>query len=621
MDTVPCIQCLGTGKEFDSMSLTTGEKKYRQCSVCQGSGTVSAERSHFSQYPDVSLRKAQELMQIHGKPARIDIAENEITVLFKDNTRFILGGFAVGYKGTGPDFARRFLEEAGFDISKDDIAAMRPPVTLLPGSGFIPPEDLVIGAPSLEEAKQKAQQSIPADARVIALKVIYDGQQTALIAGYGVTEDAAIKDALGRMPAGAEIIKQDMEAEFETKFIEGRGDSEEVAFKDARSRLPAGSSADKEKVLNSVTSGCEEVEQYTDEYARKTAVSSVRSRVRNLMDADIQITKVECIRPVRMRGLLAQLLHTGKDQPGIYRVTWKAPFKVSLEYNVPRRKIVHLTICPQPSVQVTFQPATRWEPCRLCQERFPVTKGRVLVNSRSSDSMDSVMFMSYERTALWIFNRMGMNLSNLSELRSDVFVCQKCFDQKFSPAALAFMNEQAALLETAFRDNVDQTSEHTGAIEHLGGLAELGFHAAFTKLLELYQLAPSKGFWKSSLSYWVLERSIKMSKQGLLHGQDLSTSTREAITENLEMKFKQNAKSAYMWDSLLDSASALVDAGVLAGDAALSLSAGMQAGAADFLSTGTAGELDWGKPEFARQTAEAVLEKVQSLQRRMPAGK
>ncbi|MCJ7584627.1 MAG: hypothetical protein MUO30_07640, partial [Anaerolineales bacterium] len=176
-------------------------------------------------------------------------------------------------------------------------------------------------------------------------------------------------------------------------------------------------------------------------------------------------------------------------------------------------------------------------------------------------------------------------------------------------------------LETAFRDNVDQTSEHTGAIEHLGGLAELGFHAAFTKLLELYQLAPSKRFWKSSLSYCVLERSIKMSKQGLLHGQDLSTSTREAITENLEMKFKQNAKSAYMWDTLLDTASVLLDAGILDRDAALRLSAGMQAGAAEFLSTGTAGELDWGKPEFARQNAEAVLKKVQSLQEKIPAGK
>jgi hypothetical protein len=134
MDKVQCLHCLGTGKEFDSVSLTTGEKKYRQCSVCNGSGTVDAERGYFSQYPDVSLSKARELIQIHGKPIEIGIAKNEITVLFKDNTRFILGGFTVGYKGTGPDFTKRFLDEAGFDISKDDIAAMKPPVNLLQGS-------------------------------------------------------------------------------------------------------------------------------------------------------------------------------------------------------------------------------------------------------------------------------------------------------------------------------------------------------------------------------------------------------------------------------------------------------------------------------------------------------
>lgn len=140
MDTVQCFHCLGLGKEVDSVSLTTGEKKYRECSVCHGSGKVSAERSHFSQYPDVSLRKAQELMQIHGKPVEIGITENEIMVIFKDNTRFILGGFAVGYKGTGPDYTKRLLDEAGFDLSKDDIAAMKPPITLMPGSKFIPPE-------------------------------------------------------------------------------------------------------------------------------------------------------------------------------------------------------------------------------------------------------------------------------------------------------------------------------------------------------------------------------------------------------------------------------------------------------------------------------------------------
>ena len=138
MDTLECIHCQGTGRELDSVSLDTGEKKFRTCSVCQGSGKVTAERSHFSQYPDVSLRHAQELMQAHGKPLEIEISDDEIMVLFKGGMRFILGGFTVGYMGTGPDFTRRFLGEAGFEISREDIASMQPPVSLRAGEPYRP---------------------------------------------------------------------------------------------------------------------------------------------------------------------------------------------------------------------------------------------------------------------------------------------------------------------------------------------------------------------------------------------------------------------------------------------------------------------------------------------------
>jgi hypothetical protein len=355
MDTVQCLHCLGIGKELDSMSLTTGEKKYRQCSVCHGSGKVSAERSHFSQYPDVSLRKAQELMQIHGKPVEIGIAESEITVIFKDNTRFILGGFTVGYKGTGPDFTKRFLDEAGFDISKDDIAAMKPPITLPPY------EEMVIEAPSLKEAKQKAQESIPPDAKIIALDVLSNGQQTTTVTGRGATDEKAIEDAKERVSAGAVIEKQEIQDEFRTQYIGGMGDSEELALKDARSHLPAGVSVEEEKVIQSVTSGVEEVETYVEDIVKQNAVSAVKSRYPNLIDPDIQITKIECIQPARILGSFARLFHLGKDRPGIYRVTWKVPFKVSIRYRALSNKVAHLTIQPQPAVKIRFQSATRLE--------------------------------------------------------------------------------------------------------------------------------------------------------------------------------------------------------------------------------------------------------------------
>ncbi len=139
MNTVECAHCGGKGKEFASMSLDTGKVEYRTCSACKGTGKVAAERSHFTEYPDKSLEIAHELMRQYGRPVEICIAgDHDIRVLFKDGTRYILGGFTVGYRGTGPDYTKAFLDAAGFDISIDSIADMRPPVTLLAGQPYIP---------------------------------------------------------------------------------------------------------------------------------------------------------------------------------------------------------------------------------------------------------------------------------------------------------------------------------------------------------------------------------------------------------------------------------------------------------------------------------------------------
>ena len=137
MEKVKCSHCGGSGKEWASMSLDTGQTQYRTCSVCKGVGSVVADMSHFTEYPDVSLEKAGELILKHGKPVEICIAGNhDIRVLFKDGARYILGGFTVGYRGTGPDYCKQFLNEAGFSVSIDQIAEMEPPVTLTAGQPY-----------------------------------------------------------------------------------------------------------------------------------------------------------------------------------------------------------------------------------------------------------------------------------------------------------------------------------------------------------------------------------------------------------------------------------------------------------------------------------------------------
>ena len=618
MDTFQCIHCLGTGKEFDSMSLTTGEKKYRQCSVCEGSGKVSAERSHFSQYPDVSLRKAQELMQIHGKPVEIGITENEITVLFKDNTQFVLGGFTVGYHGTGPDFTKRFLNEAGFDISKEDIAAMIPPITLLPGTEFVPSEELVFHAPSLEEAKQKAQESIPSDSRLIALQVINDGQQTTSATGRGATDELAIKDAMKWVSSGAEIIKKDIRDEFRFAFVEGKGNSEELAFKNARSRLPAGITVEEEKVIHSVNSGVEEVQAYLEGNVKKYAVEAIKSKNPNLNDSDIKIKGIECVQREHMAGPLARLFKSSQDSPGIYRVKWTAPIKVSLGYSVFKNKVANLTFRPQPVVKIIFQPATKRYSCKLCDKVFPVTNGKILVRARGNESWDSVMFMSSEQSAIYTFKHLGINLSNLSEFRKNVFVCDTCFVNKFTPAAREDVNKRALLLEQAIQNKQDHKSEPTGAIEDLGGYAELGIDGAFSSIIKLTNMATEESSWRKELTYWVLNLTDKMIENKQLSSQSVDNITCEVIVSAVNTEHKEVMNSAYMWDDFIDKITKLFSTGLLTKDQVLQLIENKESYAKQFLADGSFSDLDWGmSPEAQKINAQGVIEKMNALQKLM----
>jgi hypothetical protein len=286
------------------MSLDTGEVQYRTCSVCNGTGSVAAEKSHFTTYPDLSLQKALQLMQRHGKPAEICIAGNhDIRVLFEDGSRYILGGFTVGYRGTGPDYTERFLCAAGFDISIDEIAEMEPPVTLVAGQPYIAPESLIFHAPTVEEARRKAILSVPPDSKIISLEVVCNG--TTL------------------------------------KSVEGDELSEDAAFEDGKSKLPDHwrAAAEKEKILQAGSQGKLTVKAFIENEARWNASTK-------LMHAAV-ITSVSCTRQPRS-GFLGR--------PGTYEVTWRKPWMVQLKV---RKKKVTLTYRPKASVKVRFQPSSK----------------------------------------------------------------------------------------------------------------------------------------------------------------------------------------------------------------------------------------------------------------------
>lgn len=295
MNTVKCTHCGGKGKVFASMSLGTGKVEYRTCGVCKGTGKVAAERRHFTEYPDRSLKIAHELMRRYGRPVEICIAGNhDIRVLFKDGSRYILGGFTVGYHGTGPDYTKAFLDAAGFDISIDSIADMRPPVTLLAGQPYIPVETREFEAPTIESAKKKAIDSVPSNAKVIDLEVIRDGAP-------------------------------------QTK--EGEGISKEKAVKNARRQMPEGAEVDEKKVVREGKQGTQSVQVYSEKDAREGAQKQLLEGAK--------IKNIICTEPAS-KGFLG----FGR-KPGTYELSWVLPWKVACKYRQPA------------AVRVRFQPSSK----------------------------------------------------------------------------------------------------------------------------------------------------------------------------------------------------------------------------------------------------------------------
>lgn len=134
-----CSNCEGTGKVVRTIEIFTGKRQFDICTVCNGTGKVSSEKAYYSQYPDVSLRNAGQLISQKGKPVIVEIiADHEVYLHFSDGSKYVFGGFTVGYWGTGPKYTLSLLSACGFDFSMEEIVAMRTPITF--GMGVFPSE-------------------------------------------------------------------------------------------------------------------------------------------------------------------------------------------------------------------------------------------------------------------------------------------------------------------------------------------------------------------------------------------------------------------------------------------------------------------------------------------------
>ena len=90
---------------------------------------------HFP-YPAVSTGEEwapllhQSLKKKHGKVIQVKVDEFRPEVTFADGTVYVVDDYGIGYHGTGSYSFAEFLRAAGFNVSQEKVAKMKPPVIL-----------------------------------------------------------------------------------------------------------------------------------------------------------------------------------------------------------------------------------------------------------------------------------------------------------------------------------------------------------------------------------------------------------------------------------------------------------------------------------------------------------
>lgn len=90
-------------------------------------------------YEEMAERNALELTAQHGEVLQVELKPNEeIEVTFAGGVKVILGSiFRFGYRGTGATCFVVWLRTAGFEVTDDDVARMKAPLTLKKGGPLV----------------------------------------------------------------------------------------------------------------------------------------------------------------------------------------------------------------------------------------------------------------------------------------------------------------------------------------------------------------------------------------------------------------------------------------------------------------------------------------------------
>lgn len=308
--------------------------------MCKGSRTVTVERSHFTDYPDASLERAHELMQRHSKPTEICIAGNhDVRVQFKDGSRYVLGGFTVGYSGTGPDYSYAFLRAAGYMVTKADVETMVPPVTLVAGKPYVAPQTSTGEGTTVDGAAKRAMECLPKAARVLDLTTVRTGEpESAEATGDG--PESAREAALKRLPDGAEPTADVVVEPGPQGEILVQASSKNTVAAAALEHMPRDAVVTTATALNpgSDLVPKDRDQKYRTEFMPAFSLKEALAVVQAKIPEGAVIDATSCVTPPK-----PGFLGLGR-RPGEYciswilpwwRVSWKAPWSARVAYRRP----------------------------------------------------------------------------------------------------------------------------------------------------------------------------------------------------------------------------------------------------------------------------------------------
>lgn len=129
----PRIEAPVPAEALAQSDATTGAKAVDAPGDAGGeSGPAPDEVRYWSTNVSVSLNTARQLISEHGRPAEVIVEgvpsehhSAQVHMLFDDGYRCLLGIYAAGYSGSQPEFLRKTLQAAGFDVSSDDVENMK----------------------------------------------------------------------------------------------------------------------------------------------------------------------------------------------------------------------------------------------------------------------------------------------------------------------------------------------------------------------------------------------------------------------------------------------------------------------------------------------------------------